>query len=207
MEALLDRAIPIIFGFILLRGILSVLLGKKKRRRLPEEELPQDGGGENPPGAERDEAAPLPQQKQQPDLAAEFERRLKKTTEESARRKQAEQEAEKKQRVNPVRQDKQRLHHDDEAPHEGKGRIHREGEALAHDKGRVYYDPRGDYSYDEARMNEAAAAFRARYAKKQEAPGRAKVKLKHGALVNGFIMAQVLDKPRGLKAYGAEEQL
>ena len=34
-----------------------------------------------------------------------------------------------------------------------------------------------------------------------------KVKLKRAALVQGFIMAQVLDKPRSLKPYGMEENL
>lgn len=69
-----------------------------------------------------------------------------------------------------------------------------------HDRGKVYYDPRGDYSYDEAKMNAAAAAFNARYAQAQPA-AKKRVKLKHAALVNGIIMADVLGKPRALNPY------
>ena len=35
----------------------------------------------------------------------------------------------------------------------------------------------------------------------QEPEKRPRVQLKHKALVNGFIMSQVLDKPRALKPY------
>ena len=50
-------------------------------------------------------------------------------------------------------------------------------------------------------MNAAAAAFNAHYAKEQAPEKRPRVQLKHKALVNGFIMSQVLDKPRALKPY------
>ena len=73
-------------------------------------------------------------------------------------------------------------------------------EDLVHDRGKVYYDPRGDYSYDEAKMNAAAAAFNARYAQAQPA-AKKRVKLKHAALVNGIIMAEVLGKLRALNPY------
>ena len=85
--------------------------------------------------------------------------------------------------------------------HDHTGRIHRENEALVHDKGKVYYDPRGDYSYDEAKMNAAAAAFNARYAQQAQPAAKKRVKLKHAALVNGIIMAEVLGKPRALNPY------
>ena len=49
-------------------------------------------------------------------------------------------------------------------------------------------------------MNAAAAAFNARYAQAQPAPKKC-VKLKHAALVNGIIMAEVLEKPRALNPY------
>ena len=98
------------------------------------------------------------------------------------------------------RDDGSRVHRDGEALHDHTGRIHRENEALVHDKGKVYYDPRGDYSYDEAKMNAAAAAFNARYAQAQPA-AKKRVKLKHAALVNGIIMAEVLGKPRALNPY------
>lgn len=94
------------------------------------------------------------------------------------------------------------IHRDGEAPHDNSGRIHRDNESFAHDKSKVYYDPRGDYSYDEAKMNAAAAAFNAYYAKAQEPAPKQRVKLKHTALVNGFIMSEVLNKPRALQPYG-----
>lgn len=98
------------------------------------------------------------------------------------------------------RDDGSRVHRDGEAMHDYTGRIHRENEDLVHDRGKVYYDPRGDYSYDEAKMNAAAAAFNARYAQAQPA-AKKRVKLKHAALVNGIIMAEVLGKPRALNPY------
>ena len=198
MFDLLDNLVPMVIMFMLLRGILDVLFGKKKRRNDEAEEgeeLPPDYEGENQPQPEYEaNTKPEPQEKK-PDLAAEFERRLKK-------RQQGQQEtAGEAQRV---RQDRQRVHHDAETHHEGKGRVHRENEALQHDKSKVYRDPRGDYSYNEERFNKEAAAFSAYYAKQQE-QAQPRVKLKHAALVNGFIIAQVLDKPRGLKPYGTEE--
>ncbi|MGM9582444.1 MAG: hypothetical protein ACI3WU_01825 [Phascolarctobacterium sp.] len=195
MFDLLDNLVPMVILFMLLRGILDVLFGKKKRR--PDEaeegeELPPDYEGERQPQPEYEaNTKPVPQEKK-PDLAAEFERRLKKRQQEPSK------EAQK------VRQDKQRVHYDGEIHHESKGRVHRENEALQHDKSKVFRDPRGDYSYNEERFNKEAAAFAARYSQ-QEQQAKPKVKLKHTALVNGFIMAQVLDKPRSLKPYGTEE--
>lgn len=49
-------------------------------------------------------------------------------------------------------------------------------------------------------MNAAAAAFNARYEQAQPA-AKKRVKLKHAALVNGIIMAEVLGKPRALNPY------
>ena len=139
-------------------------------------------------------------------MAAEFERRLKKRPPEEGQQEPSKERqrvyVDKKQQ--PLRQDKQRVHYDGEVQHEGKGRIHRDNEGLKHDKSKLYRDPRGDYSYNEELFNKQAAAFSARYGQGQE-QAKPKVKLKHAALVNGFIMAQVLDKPRSLKPYGTEE--
>lgn len=99
------------------------------------------------------------------------------------------------------RDDGSRVHRDGEALHDHTGRIHRENEDLVHDRGKVYYDPRGDYSYDEAKMNAAAAAFNAHYAQQAQPAPKKRVKLKHAALVNGIIMAEVLGKPRALNPY------
>ena len=208
MFDILDNLVPMIIMFMLLRGILDVLLGKKKRRpEDAEQELPPDYDAK--PTEQPDyQATPEPQHetKGKPDLAAEFERRLKKRTLEQSQQGNSQE----RQRVyvdkgqQRVRQDKQRVHYDGEEHHEAKGRVHRDNEALKHDKSKLYRDPKGDYSYNEELFNKQAAAFSARMAQ-QELQAKPKLKLKHVALVNGFIMAQVLDKPRSLKPYGTEE--
>lgn len=199
-----DNLIPILFFLFMIINIYLDKTKRKKRRaerRRQEQEAPQ----ELPTEVERYEQR---EQKSQPDLAAEFERRLKKTTEQAETRK-----TQRKDRVVSDRQiihrddaqvvhDSARVHRDNEAlSHDSRGRIHRDEEPFAHDKGRVYRDPRGDYSYSEEQMNAAAAAFNARYAREQEPQPKPRVQLRHKALVNGFIMSQVLDKPRALKPY------
>lgn len=207
MFDILDNLVPMIIMFMLLRGILDVLLGKKKRRpEDAEQELPPDYESEPQQPDYNATPSPQPEQKGKPDLAAEFERRLKKRTLEQSQQGTSQE----RQRVyvdkgqQRVRQDKQRVHYDGEEHHEAKGRVHRDNEALKHDKSKLYRDPKGDYSYNEELFNKQAAAFSARLAQ-QELQAKPKVKLKHAALVNGFIMAQVLDKPRSLKPYGTEE--
>lgn len=212
MFDLLDNLVPMLILFMLLRGILDVLLGKRRRKRQQEEDLP-DYEEEQPDY----DAAAETEQKREPDLASEFERRLKQRQQEQAQSESKERQKVYTDKAQPAkqehvyvdkqqreRQDKQRVHYDGESNHEGKGRIHRDGEALQHDKSKLYRDPRGDYSYSEEAFNREAAAFSALYGQQME-QAKPKMKLKHGALVNGFIMAQVLDKPRGLKPYGTEE--
>lgn len=186
-----DNLIPLLFVIVMLA---NVFLDRRKRRRRRQQELPQE---QQPTQAEQ-QAQARPK-----DLAAEFERRLKKTTEEAqARKRQSSRESGVVHDGTRVRRDDgSRVHRDGEALHEHTGRIHRENEALVHDKGKVYYDPRGDYSYDEAKMNAAAAAFNARYAQQAQPAPKKRVKLKHAALVNGIIMAEVLGKPRALNPY------
>lgn len=164
--------IPLLFVLVMLA---NVFLDRRNRRRR-QQELPQ----------EQPQETAEPMQAKPKDLAAEFERRLKKTTEAA--------QARKRQSSQGVVHDGTRVRRDDGS------RVHRDGEALVHDKGKVYYDPRGDYSYDEAKMNAAAEAFNARYAQAQPA-AKKRVKLKHAALVNGIIMAEVLGKPRALNPY------
>ena len=182
--------IPLLFVLVMLA---NVFLDRRNRGRR-QQELPQET-------AEPTQAEQQTQAKPK-DIAAEFERRLKKTTEAAqARKRQSSREGGVVHDGTRVRRDDgSRVHRDGEALHDHTGRIHRENEALVHDKGKVYYDPRGDYSYDEAKMNAAAAAFNARYAQAQPAPKK-RVKLKHAALVNGIIMAEVLGKPRALNPY------
>lgn len=171
--------IPLLFVLVMLA---NVFLDRRNRRRRRQQELPQ----EQPQETAEPTQAEQPTQAKPKDLAAEFERRLKKTTEEA--------QARKRQSSQGVVHDGTRVRRDDGS------RVHRDGEALVHDKGKVYYDPRGDYSYDEAKMNAAAEAFNARYAQAQP-EAKKRVKLKHAALVNGIIMAEVLGKPRALNPY------
>jgi len=183
--------IPLLFVLVMLA---NVFLDRRNRRRR-QQELPQET-------AEPTQAEQQTQAKPK-DIAAEFERRLKKTTEEAqARKRQSSREGGVVHDGTRVRRDDgSRVHRDGEALHDHTGRIHRENEALVHDKGKVYYDPRGDYSYDEAKMNAAAAAFNAHYAQQAQPAPKKRVKLKHAALVNGIIMAEVLGKPRALNPY------
>lgn len=180
--------IPLLFVLVMLA---NVFLDRRNRRRRRQQELPQEP---QPTQAEQQTQA------KPKDIAAEFERRLKKTTEEAQARKRQSSQGVVHDGTRVRRDDGSRFHRDGEALHDHTGRIHRENEALVHDKSRVYYDTRGDYSYDEAKMNAAAAAFNARYAQAQPAPKK-RVKLKHAALVNGIIMAEVLGKPRALNPY------
>lgn len=175
--------IPLLFVLVMLA---NVFLDRRNRRRR-QRELPQET-------AEPTQAKPK-------DIAAEFERRLKKTTEEAQARKRQSSQGVVHDGTRVRRDDGSIVHHDGEAMHDHTGRIHRENEDLVHDKGKVYYDPRGDYSYDEAKMNAAAAAFNARYAQQAQPAAKKRVKLKHAALVNGIIMAEVLGKPRALNPY------
>lgn len=180
--------IPLLFVLVMLA---NVFLDRRKRRRR-RQELPQETS--EPTQAEQQTQA------KPKDIAAEFERRLKKTTEAAQARKRQSSQDVVHDGTRVRRDDGSRVHRDGEAMHDHTSRIHRENEALVHDKGKVYYDPRGDYSYDEAKMNAAAAAFNARYAQAQPA-AKKRVKLKHAALVNGIIMAEVLGKPRALNPY------
>lgn len=190
MGGLFDHdLIPLLFVLVMLA---NVLLDRRKRRRRRQQEQPQET-------AEPTQAEQQTQAKPK-DIAAEFERRLKKTTEEAQARKRQNSQGVVHDGTRVRRDDDSRVHRDGEALHDHTGRIHRENEDLVHDRGKVYYDSRGDYSYDEAKMNAAAAAFNARYAQAQPA-AKKRVKLKHAALVNGIIMAEVLGKPRALNPY------
>lgn len=191
MGGLFDHnLIPLLFVLVMLANVFLDRRNRRRRRR--QQEQPQET-------AEPTQAEQQTQAKPK-DIAAEFERRLKKTTEEAQARKRQSSQGVVHDGTRVRRDDGSRVHRDGEALHDHTGRVHRENEALVHDSGKVYYDPRGDYSYDEAKMNAAAAAFNARYAQAQPAPKKC-VKLKHAALVNGIIMAEVLGKSRALNPY------
>lgn len=213
-----DNLIPILFFLFMIINIYLDKTKRKKRREQRRREQEQQLETQEPEIL----MDPPPKQEKPQDLAAEFERRLKKTTEaaEAEKRRQRDRIVTDGGRVHrddePVMHDNKgrvlrddgrvvhdngRIHRDGEPAHDTSGRIHRDNEGLVHDKSKVYYDPHGDYSYDEAKMNAAAAAFNAYYAKEQAPVRKKRMKLKHAALVNGFIMAEVLDKPRALKPY------
>lgn len=180
--------IPLLFVLVMLA---NVFLDRRNRRRRQQEQ-PQE---QQPTQAEQQTQA------KPKEIAAEFERRLKKTTEAAQARKRQSSQGVVHDGTRVRRDDGSRVHRDGEAMHDHTGRIHRENEDLVHDRGKVYYDPRSDYSYDEAKMNAAAAAFNAHYAQQAQPASKKRVKLKHAALVNGIIMAEVLGKPRALNPY------
>lgn len=192
MGGLFDHdLIPLLFVLVMLA---NVFLDRRNRRRR-QQELPQEQPQEQQPTQAEQQTQAKPK-----DIAAEFERRLKKTTEEAQARQRQSNQGVVHDGTRVRRDDDSRVHRDGEALHDHTGRIHSENEDLVHDRGKVYYDPRGDYSYDEAKMNASAEAFNARYAQAQPA-AKKRVKLKHAALVNGIIMAEVLGKPRALNPY------
>lgn len=192
MGGLFDHdLIPLLFVLVMLA---NVFLDRRNHRRR-QQELPQEQPQEQQPTQAEQQTQAKPK-----DIAAEFERRLKKTTEEAQARQRQSSQGVVHDGTRVRRDDDSRVHRDGEALHDHTGRIHSENEDLVHDRGKVYYDPRGDYSYDEAKMNASAEAFNARYAQAQPA-AKKRVKLKHAALVNGIIMAEVLGKPRALNPY------
>ena len=193
MGGLFDHnLIPLLFVLVMLA---NVFLDRRNRRRRQRELPPEQPQEQQPTQAEQQTQA------KPKDIAAEFERRLKKTTEEAQACKRQSSQGVVHDGTRVRRDDDSRVHRDGEAMHDQTGRIHRENEDLVHDRGKVYYDPRGDYSYDEAKMNAAAAAFNAHYAQQAQPAPKKRVKLKHAALVNGIIMAEVLGKPRALNPY------
>ena len=184
--------IPLLFVLVMLA---NVFLDRRNRRRRQQEQ-PQEQPQEQQPTQAEQQTQAKPK-----DIAAEFERRLKKTTEAAQARKRQSSQGVVHDGTRVRRDDGSRVHRDGEVMHDHTGRIHRENEDLVHDRGKVYYDPRSDYSYDEAKMNAAAAAFNAHYAQQAQPAPKKRVKLKHAALVNGIIMADVLGKPRALNPY------
>lgn len=184
--------IPLLFVLVMLA---NVFLDRRNRRRRQQEQ-PQEQPQEQQPTQAEQQTQAKPK-----DIAAEFERRLKKTTEAAQARKRQSSQGVVHDGTRVRRDDGSRVHRDGEAMHDHTGRIHRENEDLVHDRGKVYYDSRSDYSYDEAKMNAAAAAFNAHYAQQAQPASKKRVKLKHAALVNGIIMAEVLGKPRALNPY------
>ncbi len=210
MSDLFDVLIPAIILGMLCKGVLEVLLGGKKRRTpeethettgettLPDYDITEQDGSIKPP------------QRENP--AEKFNRALRKYEQE----KLAQQDDNVYDESKP-QSAKQRIHRDDELVHETKGRIYHDSVPLSqgkstvkeapvvHDKGHIYQENkfRGYNNYQPSTIT-AVDKFTVQPLQQQPKP---KVKLKRAALVQGFIMAQVLDKPRSLKPYGMEENL
>ena len=210
MSDLFDVLIHAIILGMLCKGVLEVLLGGKKRRTpeethettgettLPDYDITEQDGSIKPP------------QRENP--AEKFNRALRKYEQE----KLAQQDDNVYDESKP-QSAKQRIHRDDELVHETKGRIYHDSVPLSqgkstvkeapvvHDKGHIYQENkfRGYNNYQPSTIT-AVDKFTVQPLQQQPKP---KVKLKRAALVQGFIMAQVLDKPRSLKPYGMEENL
>ena len=210
MSDLFDVLIPAIILGMLCKGVLEVLLGGKKRRTpeethettgettLPDYDITEQDGSIKPP------------QRENP--AEKFNRALRKYEQE----KLAQQDDNVYDESKP-QSAKQRIHRDDELVHETKGRIYHDCVPLSqgkstvkeapvvHDKGHIYQENkfRGYNNYQPSTIT-AVDKFTVQPLQQQPKP---KVKLKRAALVQGIIMAQVLDKPRSLKPYGMEENL
>ncbi len=258
----------VIWFTLFFRALYNIFFGKKNKRQTQRQkqkspsEIPERTGDPDTWEDEEDysivvDDTPEKDKTDEEDVAAKFERMLKRNTEAEEARRRAEEEAKSASRVNPKRQDEQRvrqdidvqsmkdgsdrirrdgqnqsvkgdansdrirhdadsrqIHRDNEPLHDMHGRVHTQNETYAHDKGKTYYDPRGDYSYDEDTMNAETAAFSAMYAQKrllsQTAANRKnkpRLKLKQSSLVQGLLMSQVLGKPRALKPYAEDELL
>ena len=83
----------------------------------------------------------------------------------------------------------------------GAAKLHREDCAVPHEKARVYKEAK---AWGDEGAGLARASSRARQ-KEQPASGGGKLRLKRADLARGFIMGEVLGKPRSLKPYGSEE--
>lgn len=211
MSDLFDVLIPAIILGMLCKGVLEVLLGGKKRRT-PEE--PSETPGETTlPDYDitEQDGSIKPPQRENP--VEKFNRALRKHEQEKLA-----QQADNVYDESKPQSAKQRIHRDDELVHETKGRIYHDSVPLSqgkstvkeapvvHDKGHIYQENkfRGYNNYQPSTIT-AVDKFTVQPMQQQQP--KPKVKLQRAALVQGFIMAQVLDKPRSLKPYGMEENL
>lgn len=194
MSDFIDKIIPLFITAMIFRGILQTILGKKQRQ--PKSSDPVDYEDEDYEDEDYEDED-YEDYEDYEDLAQKFERKLKK-------KKQAENNDDLKIDYYILPKKSSSEVDESERKFKDSGKIHYDGEPFMHDKGKVYYDPHGDYSYNEEKMNAAAAEFSARYAKKQKAEKTVRVCLKHKKLVNGFVMSQILDKPRAYKQYGED---
>lgn len=216
--------IPVIFFFAIMRIIMPVLrdiLKGPRRRERRSEPYGETEREEEESVDVRQEPPPVENGGDLRRMMQRIEERLKKEREAAEKQEKygrTYSEPEDEETVRPQQEAEGRVyseqqpgarpvHSDGCAIEHEKPRIHREGEKLQHDKGRVYYDPSGDYSYDEEKMNAEAEAFREKYLQSEPERRKPKIKMKRSALVDGFIMSQVLDKPRSLKPYGQEPGL
>lgn len=221
MGDFLSNLISMFIIFMIFRGILRSIFGSK-RRRYPKKDYPEGDSEQNEENYPADKTEPeYPEEyrsqeelagehQDDSDLAADFERRLRKTTE----------AAETEQKSQTVNDEEQVIYRDSKVYHDNPGRIHRDDENLTHDKSHVYkekteestsavknvnYEPKGLYSTAGKTGKVDVAAIQTSYAWQANQPRESKIKFKHAALVKGFIISQILAKPRALKPYGEDE--
>ncbi len=204
----LSTAIPLFIIFIMLRNILLVLGGRRPQQPPPQRDEEER---EAPPPMPR----PLPQESRAPGdkeelrtIIAKMEEKLKAKA--PGKAKDGEDRLYKEGQGSSAPMAKQKIRTDKPAPlfkksggslgrdvyqEDGKN-LHGDDCAVPHEKGKIYKEAPAWGSEGEG----LAAAF-ARLSALDSRPVGRRVRLKHADLVNGFLLGQILDKPRSLKPY------
>ncbi len=225
----LSTAIPLFIIFMLVRNILLVLGGRGRRRRpqLPPEgreegpppsrapEQPQPAPQQPQPGSYQEEV-PQPQKGEDINtIIAKMEEKLKQRAPAPAKDGQGRLYQEGARPTPPPRKATVTLGKKaKEAPAtlaankaEGKvvregglysepaGATHREGCQLDHERGRVYQEA-PSWGSEGAGLAAASLLSPSSYQ-----PSRPRLRLKHADLAKGFLVGQILDRPRSLKPY------
>lgn len=186
MSDFLSNIIPLIIIVMIFRGILKTILGNNKHH------------DKNIPPMNDDVVLPKTEtsnpQNGSIDLAAEFEKRL--------RQKEKAKNAQKDFPQVKEQSSRQYIHRDDESLiHDTKGKICYDS-TVVHDGNRVYQEYLNKYSNnaksDDNKIKNLAF---------DELPSKTQriKKFKRNTLMHGIIVAQLLEKPRGLKPYRSEE--
>lgn len=181
----------ILVAFLNIAGVFG------KKRRDDEYELPEEE--EEPEDGQPQRESPAPQDgsssRKQDDidaLIAKMEEKLRQGRKEEPAQgggRLYRENASDSRRTQPV-------YTDDTA---AKSRLHREECAVPHQKARVYREAES-WGAEGAGVLSAASRERAQ----TSAPARTRLRFKRAELVQGFIMSQVLDRPRSLKPYGED---
>lgn len=227
---ILDRLIPTIIVFMLLKGILSVLFGKKRRSQ-ETDELPDDYYEDE---AQNEYDYEPPEEYRQPTPAEIFERKMR--DKESAK-----EEKEHNGIGGNVVHDGTRIIYDGAVEKDGSAvlydgdyeadgssvlrdgtrekdgslvrgdrpiiadykPVHGDNCQLPHEKGNLYREYINKYpDISSASLEKVSAPLQVQSIDNKKKPRK---RFKHAALVNGVIMEQILGKPRALKPYGEED--